>query len=133
MSGKRALLAASLAVCVVLSACAQLTAEAYSDFLLNEDVLNRFEICFADVAEGRAGAYTLGELHALKDDLAYGYGKGEEDADKATLLFQEAADALADAVAEEAPENSDAYAQARELFDEGWRISVRVRRGAYDE
>lgn len=127
------MLAVGLALCLALTACAQLTAEAYSDFLLNEDVLNRFEICFADVEAGRAGAYTVGELRALRDDLAYGYGKGEEDADEATRLFQQAADSLAEAVAQEKPAESESYALARELFDEGWRISVAVRQGAYDE
>lgn len=128
-----AALLAAAAIVFVVSACTQFSAEAYSDFMQNEDVLNRFEICFDDIEDGHAGAYTAGELRALREDLGYGYGLGDEEADNATRLFQEAASALEDAVADDAAEQSESYQKARELFAEAWAASVRARRGAYDE
>lgn len=116
-----------------MGGCAQSTAEVYSDFLLNEDVLNRFEICYADIGKGKGGPYTADELRVLHEDLEYGYRTGDEDADRATKRFQEAVDALQASLGEPEPSQSAQYAQARKLFDEGWGISVHVRNGAYDE
>lgn len=113
--------------------CAQKVSESYSDFLINEDVVERFEVCFADVERGHAGLYTVGELRTLVKDLEYGYKTGDEDAAQATELFQQAARTLADAIEEDASGTGPLYEKARELFDEAFRISLIVREGSYSD
>lgn len=124
-----------IAACVLaalVTGCVQPVADLYSDFLLNEDVLMRFEICYADVKKGRAGAFTAGELKALQQDMQKGYGTGDAEADRATELFEKAAGLLAEAIEEDEPYADEKLKEARSCFDEGWRVSLRVREGAYD-
>ena len=122
-----------LAAFGALSGCAQRTADYYADFLMNEDILMRFEVCYADVRDGHDTAYTEGELRALQQDMEYGYRCGDEEAARATDCFREAAALLAEAHRAKEPLRSDLLAQAREVFDRGWRISADVREGAYEE
>lgn len=122
-----------LAAVLAVSGCAQKVPESYSDFLMNEDVLQRFEVCFSDVERGHASFYTIGELRTLAKDLEYGYKSGDEDAAQATSLFQQAARTLADALSKDITGADPEYEKARELFDEAWRLSLIVREGAYSD
>lgn len=124
-----------IAVCVLaaaLAGCAQPTADRYSDFLQNEDILMRFEVCYADVKNGRAGLYTTQELRALKRDMQEGYGTGDAEADYATQLLEEAAELLARASEQEGAEAEAGVREARDCFDKAMRAAFRVTEGAYD-
>lgn len=116
-----------------MTGCSQSVADAYSDFLANGDVLQRFEVCFEDIERGTYSWYTQGELRALTVDLEEGY-LDDEQAQQATRLFQESAAALL-RVLKTAPDptKSAEYAQARALFEEAWKISLFVRAGVSEE
>lgn len=130
---RRVCLMLAILFVVPATGCAQSVADAYSDFLANADVLQRFEVCFDDVESGRHSWYTQGELRALTVDLEEGYLEDEQ-AREATWLFQEAAETLL-RVLKTAPDPAESteYAQARALFEDAWRLSLLVRAGVSAE
>lgn len=122
------------ALAMLMAGCAQSVADAYTDFLMNGDFLQRFEVCFNDIERGHESFYTQGELRTLIMDLEEGYSIDDEQAARTTRLFQESAQALLNILEDAAsPAETAEYEAARALYDEAWALSVRVRQGARTE
>lgn len=132
---RAALMFAAVLLFLTAAGCERDWPEEYAGFMNDSDVLMRFEFCFQDIDRGRAGSWTIRELEALEQDLQEGYRIEDEQAMETTLLFQQAANALAEAIrtCPDAPQTSPFYEEARALYNRGWKLSIRVRSGAPPE
>ena len=84
-----------LSICI-LFACASPAGD-YENFLLDMDVITRFDICFSKISDNDTSSYTKAELNALIQDLA-SWKSDYQIATEANDLFSQAARCLIDSI-----------------------------------